>query len=156
MPRKHMPAHTNYYLSRPWLRYWLDALRADPTYGHLRFKLLHTSLLEYPVHVGPHNLPPDLYDLVDWLPFIQHESDRLPLIFIHQFGHHPIHLVPGFLIPGRLLAILQKSALSGCIFSVGIYRVPADPSPTNLLNTGGKLVHNLENLITFSNDAPQS
>jgi hypothetical protein len=90
------------------------------------------------------------------LPFIQHEPDRIPLIFVHQFGHHPVHLVPGFLVPGRLLAILQKSALSGRIFSVGIYRVPEVPSPTNLLNTGGKLLHNLENLITFANDAPQS
>lgn len=96
---------------------WVDIMQQDQYFGNIRFKKLN---LGYPIFV----LHPHLYDEVNLNEFIASEHNRLPIFIGSQFGINP-RLEDVFLSNNeiKLIAVLNKSLLSGAVSGLKIYSV---------------------------------
>lgn len=102
---------------RPWTKYWIPKLKNDPNYSQIRFKRLEKG---YP----PFEIEESLIDTVSLEEFIRIEDNRLPLFIGTQFGIHPnINNIPDLFNGAKLVAILGKSMLSGCVSGVTLYEI---------------------------------
>ena len=94
---------------RYWLKLWINTLKQDKHFGHIRFKQLDVG---YP----PFEIDRDLIDTVDRGPFAVREEDRIPFFLGSQFGIHPrMDEVPGFFNGDKVIAVLNNSLLSGAV-----------------------------------------
>ena len=97
--------------------YWVARFLSDKNFGHMRFKRLNVG---YPMF----DFDDELIDTVELDKFIKVEKNRLPLFIGSQFGIHPKMVnIPGFASEDRIIAVLAKSLLSGCVAGLSIYRV---------------------------------
>ncbi len=104
-------------IKRPWLIYWVDNFKKDSFWGTIRFKKLNTG---YP----PFTIPSNLIDVVEMDEFLKDEEKRLPLFIGSQFGIHPrLEKIYKNEAKFKVIAILSKSLLSGCVSSLAIYVV---------------------------------
>lgn len=112
--------------SKPWLSYWLAAFQKDDANRNKRFKMLNCG---YPNFV----LDTKYYDIVELDEFNRIEDDRLPLFIGTQFGIAPkIENLANFFNGEKEIAILGKSALSGNVSGLSIYKIEStDMSFTN-------------------------
>lgn len=103
--------------NRPATTSWIEKFKQDPLHGHKRFKRLETG---YPSF----EIDDDLIDIVDLESFVKIEDDRFPLFIGTQFGIFPrVDNVPGFINGRKLVAILGKSLLSGCVAGVSLHQI---------------------------------
>lgn len=112
--------------SKPWLSYWLAVFQKDDVNRNKRFKILNCG---YPNFV----LDSKHYDIVELEEFNRIEDDRLPLFIGTQFGIAPkIENLTNFFNGEKEIAILGKSALSGAVSGLSIYKIECtDTSFTN-------------------------
>lgn len=103
--------------NKPWLSYWLAAFQKDDANRNKRFKMLNCG---YPIFV----LDTKYYDIVELDEFNRIEDDRLPLFIGTQFGIVPkIENLANFFNGEKEIAILGKSALSGAVSGLSIYKI---------------------------------
>lgn len=89
--------------------YWIDWLQADPIYCNMRFKKLGNTYPLFEIDDG-------LIDEVEIEEFLCYDPDRIPFFIGSQFGIIPYFKnIPGLRDSDRLVAILNKSLLSGCV-----------------------------------------
>ena len=87
----------------------------DPTYSSVGFKTLVDG--GYPRFT----IKEIQIDEVDKNDFMKPEVDRIPLIIGSQFGFFPrLNRINGFFLEPRIIALLSKSVLSGCVASLTI------------------------------------
>jgi hypothetical protein len=99
---------------------WIQLFKSDALYGLKRLKWLGTS---HP----PFEVDASLFDYVERSDFIKIEKDRIPLLLGSQFGLNPnIDLMPEFFNGTKLVAILNKSLLSGHVAGLSICQIEAE------------------------------
>jgi hypothetical protein len=106
---------------RPWTKYWIAKFQKDSTYGNMRFKMLETLKTKYP----PFEIDNTIIDKVDLSTFIKDDDNRIPFFIGSQFGLSPGHPLSYFHKTEnvRIIAILGKSFLSGCVFGITLYKI---------------------------------
>jgi len=93
---------------------WVDIMKQDRCFHNIRFKKLKVG---YPRFV----LYPNLIDEVNLDTFIKSEQNRLPLFIDSQFGINPsLEDVFKKDDEGKLIAVLNKSLLSGVVVGLKI------------------------------------
>ena len=104
--------------------YWIEHLRQDKKFGHLRFKLLEDKGCGgYP----PFDIDQSLIDKVKLDDFVKIEKNRIPFFVGSQFGINPwIDKIPNFFNRPKIIAVLGKSLLSGHVAGLSIYKVYKD------------------------------
>lgn len=107
--------------NRPWTKYWIIKFKENSIYGNKRFKMLDTINTKYP----PFEIDHDLIDKVDFSNFIKDDDNRIPFFVGSQFGISPGHPLYYFnkTENARIIAILGKSLLSGCVFGISLYKI---------------------------------
>ena len=101
--------------------YWIKNFKQDKKFGHLRFKLLKDK------GYLPFDIDKDLVDKVGLDDFVKIEENRIPFFIGTQFGIYPnIDEIPNFYNNYKLIGILGKSILSGCVAGLSIYKVYKD------------------------------
>ena len=105
---------------RSWTKYWIKKFRNSEKYGQMRFKRLETG---YPML----DIDESLIDVVPFNEFIKIEHHRLPLFIGSQFGIAPrMDKMPEFFNGRKLVAILNKSLLSGHVAGLVISEIKAE------------------------------
>ena len=102
---------------KPWTKYWLKNFKNDRYWGQKRFKRLENGY--------PHfEIDESLIDNVSFDDFIKIEEHRIPLFIGSQFGINPrIDDMSEFFNGRKLVAILEKSLLSGQVYGLTIYGI---------------------------------
>jgi hypothetical protein len=109
---------------RPWTKYWIAKLKADPEYSKKRFKIP-------PGNGWPYHLlfDPEMVDVVSYEEYVLIEEDRIALGLGCQFGIHPRIISDEnsvFYNGEKLVALLSKSVLSGAVAGLYIYKIEKD------------------------------
>jgi hypothetical protein len=121
--------------TRTHLDFWIDNFINDRNYGHMRFKRLEKG---YP----PFVIDDELIDTVEFEEFIKIENDRIPIFIGSQFGINPrIKEIPNFFNGIKLIAILSKSLLSGCVNGLTLYEINENDTTFDLKNKVGKYLN---------------
>ncbi|MDG1148000.1 MAG: hypothetical protein P8N52_06825 [Crocinitomicaceae bacterium] len=108
--------------NQPWTTYWVNNFKNDPQHGQKWFKRLKTGYSDF-------NIDKSLIDIVELEEFIKIEDQRIPIFVGTQFGIYPrIDQVPHFFNGEKLLAILGKSILSGCVSGLSLYQINRNDS----------------------------
>lgn len=107
---------------RPRTKYWIPRFKNDPDVGNKRFKFLKNCNANF-------QIDPDLVDYVDEDEFMKIEADRIPLGLGTQFGIYPRIISTensSFFNGEKIVALIAKSLLSGCVDGLHIYRIDQD------------------------------
>lgn len=97
------------------MSWWEYHYLQDPTYSSVGFKTLVDG--GYPRFT----IKEIQIDEVDKNDFMKPEVDRVPLIIGSQFGFFPrLNRINGFFLEPRIIALLSKSVLSGCVAGLTI------------------------------------
>ncbi len=109
----------------PWTKYWIKKFKNEELNGQKRFKRLNKG---YP----PFDIDQSLIDIVEMEEFIKIEEQRLPLFIGSQFGISPnIDDMPEFFNGRKLIAILNKSLLSGHVSGLIVYQIEENEKKFN-------------------------
>ncbi len=110
---------------RPWTKYWIKNFKKDEDHGQKRFKRLNVSYPRFEIDEA-------LIDIVEFEEFISIEKQRIPLFIGSQFGMSPgIKNMPEFFNGRKLIAILNKSLLSGCVSGLNLYQIEENEKKFN-------------------------
>ena len=107
---------------------WEYHYQQDVTYGNVGFKTLKNG--GYP-RFTISEVPIDEVGLHD---FLKHEDKRIPLIIGSQFGFFPrLNRINGFFLEPRIIALLSKSVLSGCVAGLTICLIADSSKPWKVI-----------------------
>lgn len=105
---------------KPWTKYWIKNFINDQDYGQKRFKRLKKGYPRFEIDEA-------IIDIVEFEEFIKIEEQRIPLFIGSQFGINPrIDEIPRFFNGEKLIAILNKSLLSGHVAGLSLYQIGAN------------------------------
>lgn len=113
---------------------WASAFFKDEAFGCLRFKITRTfsAPFEFPAHI--------LYR-VSREEFCITEEDRIPLFIGSQFGIAPyFDEVPELFDRPKIIAILEKSMLSGHVAGLSIRQYPGGIDPADRIELQNSLL----------------
>ena len=103
--------------SRPPTLMWLNHFFDDEKFGAIRFKCLDKGYPRF-------DFDDKLIDIVSDFDFSKIENNRIPLFIGSQFGINPrINEISDFFNGDKIIAVLGKSLLSGCVAGLSIYRI---------------------------------
>lgn len=104
-------------VDRLWAKYWIKQFKNDQRHGQKRFKKLDKGYPRFEIDKA-------LIDIVEFDEFIKIEERRIPLFIGSQFGINPrIDDMPEFFNGRKLIAILNKSLLSGHVSGLSLYQI---------------------------------